>query len=235
MNRYHLSDYTPDELRALPYLTARWLAEQIVSATEAHLERGSYEEGTEDCWVLENDSAMFWLPGKPFPQEDSGFDELEPILARGLAWLAEHNHAPHLRPVRLNDVRGWEVEYVARGSIYTVTGIGDTPTLAVLRAVCVVARGKMDLNRKEKAELEKLWSTIMAFVIAAQELGAEGNSGEFHDPNNYRKIRKELKEAECALLQEFVALTGWLPRRAPDSDEHYMHGVQWTLEEKPND
>lgn len=56
-----------------------------------------------------------------------------------------------------------------------------------------------------------LWHSIMNHSEASAELAGEGNSGEFHDENEEKKLKKQRDDAEVALIDKFAAVTGYRP------------------------
>ena len=66
-----------------------------------------------------------------------------------------------------------------------------------------------------------LWGLILKFAEAAEECGAEGNSGEFHDPRFAAEAHDQLMSASGALVDQFVKLTGFRPTAKPGNNGDY--------------
>ncbi len=61
----------------------------------------------------------------------------------------------------------------------------------------------------------QLWLAIRAFADAAEELGGEGNSGEFHDWREFNRLSKEREQKERELIELFCDATKWAPKVGP--------------------
>jgi hypothetical protein len=60
-------------------------------------------------------------------------------------------------------------------------------------------------------EIKELWDSIINYADLSMDLGAEGNSGEFHDPKEEKAIIKERQEKENELTYKFGRMTGYEP------------------------
>jgi len=59
--------------------------------------------------------------------------------------------------------------------------------------------------------IKLFWGAIENHSDKSNELGGEGNSGEFHDAKEEKRLIRELKEAEERLVSVFAEYTGWKP------------------------
>lgn len=66
---------------------------------------------------------------------------------------------------------------------------------------------------KEKAGA--LWGAIIEYGEAEYEIGGEGNSGEFHDRAEQKKLERLYKEKMQALCRIFSETTRWTPVQGP--------------------
>lgn len=62
---------------------------------------------------------------------------------------------------------------------------------------------------REKAQ--HLWDAICEYADARYATGNEGNSGEFHDDKEFRRLARVEQTAENSLVDAFIAATGWEP------------------------
>ena len=60
-------------------------------------------------------------------------------------------------------------------------------------------------------DVQKFWNTIMAHSDISNELGEQGNSGEFHDHGEEMRLIKELEEVLEKLIDLFTSNTGYKP------------------------
>ncbi len=63
-------------------------------------------------------------------------------------------------------------------------------------------------------EIEKaknLFRSIIEFAECSNALGGEGNSGEFHDESEARKLAMEAKKSKENLIETFYEATGFFP------------------------
>lgn len=56
-----------------------------------------------------------------------------------------------------------------------------------------------------------LWKHILEYAIACQDLGGEGNSGEFHDAADEKFLEEQCEEKFYALREAFIDATGFQP------------------------
>lgn len=64
---------------------------------------------------------------------------------------------------------------------------------------------------RPQLDIELLWNQIIDYADISQERGGEGNSGEFHDESEAKKIEQEFKLVEIKLITRFAKVTGWVP------------------------
>jgi len=62
------------------------------------------------------------------------------------------------------------------------------------------------MNRNDAIQL---WSVIHNYAKATAELEGEGNSGEFHDAKEAKKLAETLANAESCLTSKFLEITGY--------------------------
>lgn len=62
-----------------------------------------------------------------------------------------------------------------------------------------------------KQDATNLWNSIIGYGACQEFLGSEGNSGEFHDAKEFKKLERELEDATTVLREKFSEVTGWLP------------------------
>jgi hypothetical protein len=76
-----------------------------------------------------------------------------------------------------------------------------------------------NFNKDVPAPIKNLWDSIIEYSEASNELGGEGNSGEFHDSREEEKLRKIFKEKQDILVKNFADLTGYRPVWVPGKEE----------------
>jgi hypothetical protein len=74
-----------------------------------------------------------------------------------------------------------------------------------------------------------LWHDILAFAKTQYKLGAEGNSGEFHDERAEKELIDEEKVARETLQETFRKMTGWFPVCDEDFSFSSIKDDQWVL------
>lgn len=68
------------------------------------------------------------------------------------------------------------------------------------------------------AEIRLLWDQIVDYAEACASEAAEGNSGEFSDPDEAERLAAAQITAETTLCEAFAIATGWRP--------HLVEGTQ---------
>ena len=71
-------------------------------------------------------------------------------------------------------------------------------------------------------EYSQLWDGIIAYSDALAELAAEGNSGEFHEEAEAKKLEKVMLAARTELCDAFAEATEWMPHLDESTEK-------WTL------
>jgi hypothetical protein len=69
-----------------------------------------------------------------------------------------------------------------------------------------------------------LWDAMMDYADDSFEVGAHGNSGEFHDPREYNKCARKRNSSLEKLKALFASATGFVPVLLKDE--------KWVLEKK---
>jgi len=86
-----------------------------------------------------------------------------------------------------------------------------------------------------KFEAQTLWDAIEAYASSSCELGAEGNSGEFHDDDDEKRLIENLHGRRTTMVHIFFGLTGFRPVLAwsgePICARHYRERqrAKWEL------
>ena len=73
------------------------------------------------------------------------------------------------------------------------------------------------------------WSAIISYSDVCNELGSEGNSGEFHSEKEQERIEKELVKSEEELKRIFSENTGFLPISLNLNEHIYVNGCGMDL------
>lgn len=69
----------------------------------------------------------------------------------------------------------------------------------------------------------ELWKQILAFKTASEEVGGEGNSGEFYDEQEEKRVIEEFEKAFFNIREAFIAATGYIPIiRANGKAMHFL-------------
>ncbi len=96
-----------------------------------------------------------------------------------------------------------------------------------------------ELDSKHNSDIplhiRNLWASIINYADAANELGAEGNSGEFHNSEEEKRLVKEWENSLDKLIIEFSKNTGYVPVYLEikeyfyfkNNNGAYIHGI-WT-------
>lgn len=81
----------------------------------------------------------------------------------------------------------------------------------------------------EQAKL--LWTSILISLITYGDVQQEGNSGEFHDEKEYKKLQSKWKDCFETLRTDFEKTTGWSPVAVlgvdADPDTRYWDFVRY--------
>lgn len=82
---------------------------------------------------------------------------------------------------------------------------------------------------KEDALL--LWNSVLYFADGIGELYAEGNSGEFHDDEEEKRLFAEMEQSLTNLMGEFERTTGWMPVYRGDKEDmrEILNVKKWGL------
>ena len=84
-------------------------------------------------------------------------------------------------------------------------------------------------------QAENLWAAILAFADASCGVAGEGNSGEFHNPDDAKQFVKDRTDSLQKLIEEFHSLTGYKPKFVGGDDVGFTSWVfnerEWTIDE----
>lgn len=68
-----------------------------------------------------------------------------------------------------------------------------------------------ELGHNAPDNITNLWHSIVDYADKSNECGAEGNSGEFSDEREQKRLEKELGEVQAKLIANFKDFTGFEP------------------------